>query len=511
VTQVSVSSVAYEPRLRLVRDEKAVEAEGRAGRNVSEIAVLVPKRPLVVDLDGTLVRSDLLIETAFSELGARPQSVVDMVRALFQGKAALKHRLAQPVEFDPSILPYDDEVLAYIRRARAEGRPVYLASASNRRLVEAVADHVGLFTGWFASDQENNLAGASKANLLVSHFGLRGFDYIGNDAADLPVWSRAANAIAIRTSSGVARQLAVISPDAEYLSHDRPTWRTWAQLLRVHQYAKNALVFVALLAGHVFELAAFGQAALAFVAFSLCASSVYLLNDLIDLRDDRLHHSKCNRPLACGAIPLIHGVLAVPVLFVASLGVAALVSLPFLGLLLGYFAITLAYSLKLKRLMLIDVVTLASLYTVRVIGGAIAVQVFVSPWLLAFCMSLFVSLALVKRYVELQARLDANKPDPTSRGYRNTDVVMVAPLAAAAGFNAITVFALYISTDAVRQFYSRPEILWLAGPVLIYWIARILMLAHRREMPDDPVVFAIKDRVSLMSLAVLGGLMIAAI
>jgi len=511
VTHGSVSSVAFEPRLRLVRDEETAEAESWVGRHRAEVATLIPKRPLVVDLDGTLVRSDLLIETAFSELGARPQSIFDMLRALTRGKAALKHRLAEPVEFDPSILPYDEQVLAYIRRARGEGRPVYLASASNRRLVGAVADHLGLFTGWFASDETNNLAGAAKTQRLVEEFGARGFDYIGNDAADLPVWAQSANCIAIRASNGVVRRLSVIAPEAVHLTHERPTWRTWAQLVRVHQYAKNALVFVPLLAGHVFEVGAFLQATLAFIAFSLCASSVYLVNDLIDLRDDRLHHSKCNRPLASGAIPLLHGLAAAPLLLLASLLVAWTVSWAFLGVLVVYFAITAAYSLRLKRLMLVDVITLATLYTVRVIGGAVAVQVYVSPWLLAFCMSIFLSLALVKRFVELRARLDANKPDPTSRGYRNTDVDMLSSLAAASGFNAVTVFALYISTDAVRQYYSSPEILWLACPVLTYWIARVLLIAHRREMPDDPVVFAIRDRVSLFSLAALAGLLVAAI
>jgi 4-hydroxybenzoate polyprenyltransferase len=297
----------------------------------------------------------------------------------------------------------------------------------------------------------------------------------------------------------------------EHLSYPRPTWRTWAKLIRVHQYAKNALVFVPLAAGHLFELQAVGQALLAFLAFSLCASSVYVLNDLIDLQDDRLHRTKCNRPLACGAIPLHHAILVVPLLFMASLLVAGVVSLPFLAVLLGYFALTTAYSFFLKRKMLVDVVTLAGLYTTRVIGGAVAVQVFVSPWLLAFCMSFFMSLALLKRFVELAARKDANMPETSSRDYRVADLGMVAALSAAAGFNAVTVFALYISTDAVRQYYTSPQILWLVCPILMYWIGRALMLAQRREMDDDPVVFALKDRASLVTIGMVGVLVLAAI
>lgn len=464
-----------------------------------------------MDLDGTLVRSDLLIETAFSELGRRPLSLFGMLSALRRGKAALKHRLCESVDFDPAALPYDEEVLARIRQARADGRPVYLASASNGRLVEAVAGHIGMFSGWFASDETNNLARNEKARRLVEAFGAQGFDYIGNDAADLPVWERAATAIAVRAPSSVARRLKTIAADVEHLHHERPTWRTWARLIRVHQYAKNALVFLPLLAAHKFEWSAFGQAGVAAVAFCLCASGVYVLNDLVDLQEDRRHRTKCDRPLASGAIPLMHGLVAVPLLLLAAALVAWSVSPAFLGVLLGYFAITTAYSFFLKRKMLIDVMTLATLYSVRVFGGAVAIDVVVSQWLLAFCMSLFVSLALMKRYVELAARSDANMPDPSNRDYRTGDLGGVSALAAASGFNAVTVFALYISRDTVHLLYSRPEILWLVCPLLIYWIGRALMLAHRRQMDDDPVVFALKDRTSLVTMAAAVALILLAI
>jgi 4-hydroxybenzoate polyprenyltransferase/phosphoserine phosphatase len=468
-------------------------------------------RPLVVDLDGTLIASDLLIETAFSELGRRPHSLVDMLVALQRGKAALKHQLAEPADFDPSTLPYDNEVLALIHRARAEGRMVYLASASHERLVERIANHLGLFAGWFATSETTNLAGLRKAEKLVEAFGERGFDYVGNDAADLPVWEKACKAIAIRTPKGVRQKLGLAHNDVEHLDHSRPTWQTWARMLRVHQYAKNALVFVPLLTSHLFTAEAFAQALLAFLAFSLCASSIYILNDLVDLQDDRGHRSKCNRPLACGAIPLMHGVIAIPALFLGAVAVAAAVSLPFLGVLLGYFALTTAYSFALKRKMVVDVITLAGLYSVRVLGGAAAIGVAVSEWLIAFCMMIFMSLALIKRYVELAARRDANLPDPTSRDYKNSDLDIVAALAAAAGFNAVTILALYVSSDTVNQLYTRPQLLWLVGPLLMFWIARALILASRRLMDDDPVVFAIKDRVSLMTAAATALLIAAAV
>jgi 4-hydroxybenzoate polyprenyltransferase/phosphoserine phosphatase len=468
-------------------------------------------RPLVVDLDGTLIASDLLIETAFAELGRRPHSLFEMLTALSRGKAALKHCLAEPCDFNPKSLPYDPEVLALIRKARAEERPVYLASASHRRLVESIANHLGLFTGWFASDETTNLAGVRKADKLVEAFGEQGFDYIGNDAADLPVWEKAAKSIAIRTPAGVKRKLAQRGAEVEHLPCASPTWRTWVKMMRMHQYAKNALIFVPLLTAHLFTPEAVSQSILAFVAFSLCASSIYILNDLVDLQDDRNHRSKCNRPLASGAIPLMHGVIAIPVLFLSALAIGAVVSLHFLSVLLGYFALTTAYSFALKRMMIIDVITLAGLYSVRVIGGAVATGVVISEWLLAFCMMIFMSLALIKRYVELAARRDANLPDPTSRDYKNNDLDIVAALAAAAGFNAVTIFALYISSDSVNQLYTHPEILWLVGPLLMYWIARALMLASRRQMDDDPVVFAIKDKVSLMTVGVTAALIFAAV
>lgn len=468
-------------------------------------------RPLVVDLDGTLIASDLLIETAFSELGRRPHSLLEMLAALKNGKAALKHRLAEPVDFDPGTLPYDPEVLAFIRRARAEGRPVYLASASHEKLVSRIANHLGIFDGWFATDETTNLAGERKARQLVEAFGERGFDYVGNDAADLPVWERAARAFTIRTPAGVRRKLLTRDGPVEHLPHTRPTWRTWAKLLRVHQYAKNTLIFVPLLTSHQLTPATMASALMAFIAFSLCASGIYILNDLVDLQDDRRHRSKCRRPLACGAIPLGQGVVAIPVLLMSALAIASALPLRFLGVLLGYLALTTAYSFALKRLMIVDVITLAGLYSVRVFGGAVATNVVVSEWLLTFCMMIFMSLALIKRYVEIAARRDANLPDPTGRDYKNSDLDVVAALAAGAGLNAVTVFTLYISSDTVKRLYTHPKVLWLVAPLLMYWIARILLLASRRQMDDDPVVFAIKDKVSLGIVAVTALLVLAAV
>jgi 4-hydroxybenzoate polyprenyltransferase/phosphoserine phosphatase len=465
--------------------------------------------PLIVDLDGTLIKSDLLIESLFKQVGSQPASMFGLLSALCHGKANLKEVLAREVDLDIATLPYDETILGLIEGARAAGRRVYLASASNAKFVSAVADHVGLFSGWFASDASTNMSGHKKADLLVQTFGERGFEYIGNDKADLPIWAAASKRIGIRTPPRLRDKLAALGVDV--VETPKATMKPWAKLIRVHQYAKNALVFVPLLAAHKFEHAALFNSVLAFIAFSLCASSAYIFNDLVDLAADRNHPTKKNRPLASGAIPIKQGVVAMPLLFLASVGIAGSVSWSFLGVLLFYFALTNAYSCWLKAKMLIDVVALAMLYSLRVIGGAAAIGVSVSEWLIAFSMFIFASLALTKRYIELAMRLDKELPDPINRDYKLGDMQIVAALAAAAGFNAVTVFALYISSDAVHALYRHPQFLWLVCPILMYWFSRLLMRAHRRLVHDDPIVFALKDRVSYIAGALIAGIMLAAI
>jgi 4-hydroxybenzoate polyprenyltransferase/phosphoserine phosphatase len=464
--------------------------------------------PLVVDLDGTLVRSDLLVENFFAEMAARPGRLMHVPGWLKNGKATLKHELAKDWKFDASTLPYDAAVLAAIESAAAEGRPVYLASASNSRIVSEVAEHLGVFSGWFASDETTNLAGSAKAQLLVDAFGERGFDYIGNDRADVDIWRVARRAFAIRAGTRLTRRLGRIGCPVDHMTAEAPGWRGWAKLLRVHQYAKNGLVFVPLFTSAVFTAQAFGNAALAAIAFSLVASAVYIINDLTDLQDDRQHWSKRNRPLACGRVELKHAIAVVPLLILAGFGVAAFISLPFVGVLAGYLALTSAYSFYLKKVMILDVVTLACLYSLRVVAGAVAIGVTVSEWLIGFCVLIFTALALVKRYVELAARQDAQLPDSSRRGYRASDLSMVGWMASAAGFNAVTVLALYLSTRMADAAY--PALLWVLCPVLMYWFARVLMLAHRRQLHDDPIAFALSDRASIGMLGLSVAVVVAA-
>jgi 4-hydroxybenzoate polyprenyltransferase len=451
---------------------------------------------LVIDLDGTLVRTDLLYESFFASATMGLNHHWSVFDALRRGKANLKAFLAAASAVDYELLPYNQEVLNLARAARSEGRRVYLATASDQKHAEGVAAHLGIFDGIFASDGKTNLSGEAKSRRLVDAFGDHRFDYIGNNHSDLAVWRHARKAIVVGDSSSLFRRAKSLGISVECVDNSKPSLRLWLKALRVHQYAKNVLIFVPLLTAHAYSLPSLLSALLAFVAFSLCASSVYLLNDLIDLRADRQHPSKQKRPFACGAIPLAHGVIAIPILLAVAYVCAILTSLLFTAVLIAYFALTLAYSFTLKRRLMVDIVVLATLYTTRVIAGAAAILVVPSEWLLAFSMFIFTCLALVKRYVELALRVDRELPDPSNRNYRLIDLPVIGALAAASGFNAVTIFALYVSSPTVGSLYRHPELLWLLCPILMYWLSRMVILAHRRVVEDDPIVFALRDRNS---------------
>lgn len=466
--------------------------------------------PLVVDLDGTLLRGDLLVESAFAHLGDNLGGAFGLIGAVTRGKAALKDYIASRTEIDVTQLPFNEQVLDLIRTAKAAGRPVYIASASDQRYVGRVAEHLGLFDGWFASDGARNLSSRNKAEVLVAQFGEGGFDYVGNDAADLAVWAKASACTAVDPAPAVWDRLLKIDPGAQIIRTGGNRLRAWLKLLRVHQWSKNALIFVPLITAHQFDPQSILHALMAFIAFSLAASGIYLINDLADLDADRRHLTKRNRPLAAGVISLVNAMAAAPVLVIASVVLAFLTTPMFGCALLGYLALTTAYTFVLKRKMMIDVVTLATLYTLRVIGGGLATSVPVTEWLLAFSIFIFLSLALMKRYIELAGRLDNNLPDATNRNYRKVDLDIVAALGAASSFNAVTVFALYVSSDQVRMLYTRPQLLWVICPILLYWTGRILMLAHRRVVDEDPITFAIKDRISLITVAAIGAVLLLA-
>ncbi|MFC0711980.1 UbiA family prenyltransferase [Azorhizophilus paspali] len=457
--------------------------------------------PLCVDLDGTLLCSDLLYETGMAFLRKRPFRFYQPFVWLAQGKPALKQNLAHVADIDVSVLPYNQQVIDLIDAARQEGRSIVLATASHHSLAERIADHLKLFDMVLATDSERNLSARCKHDLLVKHFGPGGFDYVGNSRDDLHIWEGARRSYVVDPEKDVEKQAKALGNVEQVIKSDSVGLRDWARALRLHQWAKNVLVFVPLLAAHqLTNPALLWNGILAFLLFGLCASSVYLLNDLLDLADDRHHHSKRNRPFAAGRLSIKSGLVAFPVLLLTAFtGALWLLPWQFTGALGIYYVLTLAYSLALKRYMAVDVIALALLYTIRIIAGAMAFGLEMTFWMLAFSMFIFLSLALVKRYAELHEAKKKGRTEKTrGRGYYPSDLEMISSLGAAAGYLAVMVLALYIHDQTTIRLYAHPHVMWLACPLLLFWVSRVWMLAHRGEMHDDPVVFAVKDRASLV-------------
>lgn len=427
--------------------------------------------PLCVDLDGTLIHSDLLIESALTLLKKSLLYLFLLPLWLLNGKANLKTQIARRVTLDVVDLPYNRTLLAFLRQERTAGRHLVLTTAVHSNDAQRIADYLGLF---------DEILPTNDRNQLQQHFGAGGFTSITE-----------------------------VNPD---LMLPAPGWRDYGRLLRLHQWLKNSLVFVPLVAAHwITHIPSLLQAGVAFLAFSLCASSVYLLNDLLDLAADRQHPHKRQRPLVAGIIPLQHGLLLIPLLLSAAAGVALWLPWTFLLILAGYYSLALAYTLGLKQIASIDVITLALLYTARIIAGIAAIGSTLSPWLLGFSLFIFLSLALVKRCAELQLMLAHGRNSAVGRGYQVDDLPLLHMFGASSGYMAVLVLALYISSPDVRELYTYPQGLWLLCPVMLYWITRIWLKTHRGEMHDDPVMFAVTDRISqLLGLLILATLLVAA-
>lgn len=450
-----------------------------------------------MDLDGTLIRTDLLLEPFFALLKQNALYAFVLPVWLLEGKANLKHRIAEHVELDASRLPYNKSFLDYLREEKERGRELVLATASNVKYADQIARHLGLFDAVLASDASANLSGPHKKQRLLDSYGERGFDYAGNSKADLDVWSHAAGGVLVNPEPGVQHAAENLIEIHKIFDDRNRGARELVTAMRPHQWLKNLLVFVPLVMAHRFhEPQLMLQALLAFVAFSLCASSAYLLNDLLDLPDDRQHPTKRNRPIAAGKLPIVHVTVLIPVLLLGAFATALPLALEFLGVLALYYAVTLAYSLVFRRVVLVDVVVLAGLYTARIIAGAAATTVFPSFWLLAFSMFFFFSLALVKRYSELLMLEQENRAGATGRSYLAGDLEGLAQSGIASGYLAVVVLALYINSAKVMVLYGFPAAIWMLCPLLLYWVSRIWLLARRGKMRTDPVVFAIEDAQS---------------
>ncbi|HEY6456515.1 MAG TPA: UbiA family prenyltransferase [Steroidobacteraceae bacterium] len=453
---------------------------------------------LCVALDGTLIRSNLLLESLLLLIKRNPLYLLCVPWWRRRGPAALKAKVAARVELDPAALPYDREFVAWLRSERESGRTVWLCTAANERLAGEVAAHLGLFTGVLASASAH-LAGAAKAATLCDRFGERGFDYCASARRDLAVWRHARAAIIVRGSRSLARRAGLLTSVPRSFPPHRGTLRAVVQTLRPHQWVKNALLVVPLLAAHrAADPAAVLTALRAIVAFSLCASSVYVLNDLLDLQADRAHPRKSQRPFAAGKLPLSAGMALAPALLLAGLLMAAWMPTQFLAVVLAYYAFAMSYSFILKQLILIDALALAGLYTLRIIAGAAANGVPLSFWLMLFSVFLFLSLAFVKRFAELDALRRSGQLHAAGRGYHVEDLALLLSLGTAGGYLSVLILALYIHSPEIEALYRQPRWIWLLCVLLLYWISRTWMKAQRGRMHDDPVVFALKDPVSLL-------------
>ena len=460
--------------------------------------------PLCVDLDGTLIATDTLVELLLALVKQRPTDLLRAIGWLLHGKAYFKEQVASHSHISVEYLPYNQPLHQYLLAEHARGRQIYLATASPLSIAQQVADHLGFFTGVLGSDQYRNNAGEHKAKLLSKNFGRHGFVYIGNSWADLPVWSAAA-AGSIVSNNQLLIARAGHRTTLEHIFSVPYRWRTWLRAVRVKQWIKNLLVFVPLIAAHqVTDSRLIIAAATAFIAFAAAASSVYLFNDLFDLEADRRHPLKKKRPFAAGKLPLLWGIGVSKGLLIVSLLIALMLPAPFIWLLVLYLCLTLLYSFRLKRIVLIDVFLLATLYTIRIFAGAAAIAVPVSSWLTAFALFFFLSLAMVKRYTELR-RLKATEQAATpGRGYTIHDNELIAHIGITSGCISAVILALYISSPEIYSLYVTPWLLWLLIPLLLFWISRVWFLAHRGELDEDPTTFAVKD---LPSYAIAGAVL----
>jgi 4-hydroxybenzoate polyprenyltransferase len=416
---------------------------------------------------------------------------------LLKGKAYTKQQIARRVRLDVASLPYHAAFLDYLIAERRSGRTLLLVTAADQRIAHQIARHLGIFDEVLASDGKTNLSGRRKLQVLQKRFGEKGFVYAGYAPIDMTIWEHAQEGIAVSSSARLVDAARKVTAVQRVFTGQRTSFRTLLSAIRVYQWVKNLLVFVALLTSHrVTDFALVLDASYAFIAFSLCASSVYLLNDLLDLEADRHHHTKRQRPFAAGDLPLLSGMVLIPLFIGAAVAVSFLLPRGFQLILGVYFLLTLAYSFSLKAIVLVDVLVLTGLYTLRIIAGASAIGVPISYWLQAFSLFLFLSLALLKRYSELQQLRLEHRESSEGRGYLASDLEQIDSLGTASGYVAVLVLALYINSPEVVTLYTRPEWLWLLCPSILYWISRIWLLAHRGQVYDDPVVFALRDRVS---------------
>ncbi|MGC9987910.1 MAG: UbiA family prenyltransferase [Terriglobales bacterium] len=469
---------------------------------------------LCVDLDGTLIRGNALWESVLVLFRTHPVALLLVPIWLLSGRAAFKRYLSARVHLNPACLPYRQEVLALLRQEKAEGRRIALTTAADRAVAESVSRHLGLFDEVHASDGKVNLKGAVKAAFLAQHFADTGFEYVGDSAADVEVWRSARAAYVVGPKARAEQAASVTTLKGTILESEvslRASFHTWITALRGHHWAKNLLLFLPLLLSHNLAFKSIVRTSVGFALYGLCASGLYILNDLLDLHSDREHPWKKERPFAAGDISIPEGLLASLLLLSVAIGTGFLLDTQFGLVLLGYSALTMVYSLYLKKIALLDVFVLSSFYSFRILAGALISATPLSQWFLAFSMFFFLSLAMAKRYSELVHARDLVASGNSGRGYHTGDRELLLSLGTGSSFSAVVIFSLYVHSPEVRLLYTSPEFLFLLCPIVLYWLSRTWLLAHRGELKEDPVTLAIRDPVSygvaLASAVVLGASM----
>lgn len=452
-------------------------------------------RVLCVDSDGTLIRGDLLWECLVSLLKKSPLSVLRSPFWLFRGRAYFKTQLARNTDVDVASLPYRKDVLEFLKERRAAGFRIVLVTAAAQEIASRVADFLGVFDACYGSSDHENLKGGAKAEFLRQKFGDAGFEYLGDSSADLPVWELS-SASHVVGSQNLAGRAASRGSLGRVFPVEQGSLHAWIAALRGHHWFKNLLLFLPLALAHKFETRSWIMTAAGFLLFGLCASGIYVLNDLLDLHSDRVHPWKRHRPLAAGEISIPAGLLIGSVLLMVALPAGFLLGRNFGAVLLGYTALTLWYSTYLKKIVLLDAFVLSSFYSIRIWAGALIAAVPLSHWFLSFALFFFLSLSMAKRYSELLHAGDLVEQGRSGRGYVAADRVLLMNLGIASGFSAVVIFILYLHSPEVLVLYERPGLLLLLAPTLAYWLSRLWLVANRGALRDDPMVVALKDPVS---------------
>ncbi len=469
-------------------------------------------RPLIVDVDGTLLKTDLLWESILILFKQNPLITFFLPIWLLKGRAFLKRELSRRVSLDVSILPYHNKLFAYLQSQRAKGRRLYLATGADETPAKEVADYFKIFESVFASDGITNLTGRRKRERLIEAFGEKGFDYAGNSADDIPVWSTARRAILVNPSQRLRTKAGRVTEVVRVFEDRKQIALNYLKALRVHHWFKNLILFVPLVAAHrAYEAILLKQACIGFLSFCFLASSVYIMNDFLDLTADRHHPHKRDRPFAAGQVPIPMGLCLIPVLLGLSFLMGALLPSTFFGIIIVYYVITLTYSLFLKEVVILDVIILAGLFATRLMAGSATVDIWPSSWLMAFSMFIFLSLAMVKRYKELVIMSAMGGETAKARNYEASDREILKSMGIASGYVSVLVLALYIASYTAQNLYGRKQAIWFLCPLLLYWISHIWLTAHRGKMNDDPVVFAMKDPPSLIIFLLMAATVLVAL